>query len=606
MTVKDFLNRYPWSAAETQGRRPLDYLWSFHLQASPEELWPLLVDTSNFNRMLGLPAMHYREENGALYGQATNAGIRLEWREVPWEWNYLEGLNNARVYSRGFAHYVRARYLLQPREDGTTELLVYFGWIPRGVKGALLLKAAMPQLRKKYAAALDTVEKTIRARTSFFERERDLRLKAQPPQISESGLKLLEETAAEAIRLGADPEITDFLKQYIREAPDDEIYRLRLARIARERSLDLSRLLITALYASRSGLLSLSWDTICPHCRGVRNEVTSIGQLVEDASCEVCDIQFKASGKDNIEVVFHVNPQIRPAVKKFFCAAEPAMKRHVFIQRHLAAGERLTIETLLPSGRYRIYFRGSNLATDLMIEQDGSREISFSGTEESLQAGPSPRLIVKNSSDRPATVLVEQAADDIEALRPSNLFTIQTFRDLFPGEAVAQGLKLELGLQTILFTDIVGSTRFYRAQGDAGAFARVREHFIVLYDIISRHHGAVVKTIGDAAMAAFSRPGDALLAAREIQAVFAAGRVADIRLRVAIHCGDCLAVNLNSGIDYFGNTVNTAAKLQSLAGANEVIISAELAEKIGASFEGLTTEAVPTDLLPSGKAFKLR
>ncbi|MBL8994552.1 MAG: adenylate/guanylate cyclase domain-containing protein, partial [Spirochaetia bacterium] len=85
--------------------------------------------------------------------------------------------------------------------------------------------------------------------------------------------------------------------------------------------------------------------------------------------------------------------------------------------------------------------------------------------------------------------------------------------------------------------------------------------------------GAVVKTIGDAAMAAFSRASDALAAALEMRQAFENAEVGDLRIRISLHSGACLAVHLNSSIDYFGNAVNLAAKLQAVAGSGEIILT---------------------------------
>jgi class 3 adenylate cyclase len=88
-----------------------------------------------------------------------------------------------------------------------------------------------------------------------------------------------------------------------------------------------------------------------------------------------------------------------------------------------------------------------------------------------------------------------------------------------------------------------------------------------------------VKTIGDAVMAAFPDPTAAVRAAGEIHRRFPAAPAGEggaghgLRLRVSINTVQCIAVNLNSGIDYFGGTVNTAAKLQRCADAGEVALA---------------------------------
>ena len=54
-----------------------------------------------------------------------------------------------------------------------------------------------------------------------------------------------------------------------------------------------------------------------------------------------------------------------------------------------------------------------------------------------------------------------------------------------------------------------------------------------------------------------------------------------IRLRASINTGVCIAVNLNSNIDYFGNTVNVAAKLQELSDVGDIVLSQEAFEAPG-------------------------
>jgi class 3 adenylate cyclase len=129
---------------------------------------------------------------------------------------------------------------------------------------------------------------------------------------------------------------------------------------------------------------------------------------------------------------------------------------------------------------------------------------------------------------------------------------------------------------------MIGSTRFYESQGDPAAFSEVRRHFTEVYEEVRSRRGAVVKTIGDAVMAAFHDPIDALEAARRILARFPAGRPdTSIRLRISLNTGPCIAVNLNSAIDYFGRTVNLASKLQALAEAGQVAFPRRLRQLPG-------------------------
>jgi class 3 adenylate cyclase len=93
----------------------------------------------------------------------------------------------------------------------------------------------------------------------------------------------------------------------------------------------------------------------------------------------------------------------------------------------------------------------------------------------------------------------------------------------------------------------------------------------------------VIKTIGDAVMASFVHSDDAvkcvLDALREFQGLSVGGDGPQkIRVKFGIHRGPVLLVNLNGRVDYFGSTVNTAARIQHCAGGNEVTFSMEALE----------------------------
>ena len=93
------------------------------------------------------------------------------------------------------------------------------------------------------------------------------------------------------------------------------------------------------------------------------------------------------------------------------------------------------------------------------------------------------------------------------------LLARQTFRRLFRSERVDEREGLGIRQVTFLFTDLKGSTAMYERLGDLNAYSLVREHFALLGAIAQDEGGAIVKTIGDAVMAVFSRPADAVAAA---------------------------------------------------------------------------------------------
>ena len=82
-------------------------------------------------------------------------------------------------------------------------------------------------------------------------------------------------------------------------------------------------LLRVALHATRAGLLTLSWDTVCPHCRGVRDENPSLAQLAAHSRCDACQVEFATDTPESVEVTFRVHSSVRDVPDQVYCSAEP-------------------------------------------------------------------------------------------------------------------------------------------------------------------------------------------------------------------------------------------------------------------------------------------
>jgi len=162
-------------------------------------------------------------------------------------------------------------------------------------------------------------------------------------------------------------------------------------------------------------------------------------------------------------------------------------------------------------------------------------------------------------------------------LTGKRLLTTQAFRDLFRSEVIQASEGIAVKDIALLFTDLKGSTALYDRIGDLNAFALVQRHFERLQDVTVRHHGAIIKTIGDAVMAAFLSPADAVAAALAMRAEIAGFNRGQpdrqLILKIGIHKGAAIAVTLNERLDYFGQTVNIASRVQHLADADEIYVS---------------------------------
>jgi class 3 adenylate cyclase len=214
------------------------------------------------------------------------------------------------------------------------------------------------------------------------------------------------------------------------------------------------------------------------------------------------------------------------------------------------------------------------------VSHDGNTSAHIAISEagwphQELKLATQSSLHLENATDAEQLFILERLAWSDQAATAAEVTALQIFRDLFSSEALRPGEQISVGTLTVLFTDLRNSTRMYREIGDATAFGRVMSHFDVLRNAIAAESGALVKTIGDAVMAVFREPENALRAMLKAQQILAApvdGSPA-LTLKAGLHSGPCIAVSLNDRLDYFGSTVNMAARLEGLSTGNDVVIS---------------------------------
>jgi class 3 adenylate cyclase len=154
---------------------------------------------------------------------------------------------------------------------------------------------------------------------------------------------------------------------------------------------------------------------------------------------------------------------------------------------------------------------------------------------------------------------------------------------LFGSEVLGPGQDIGIESVTILFSDLKDSTRLYELAGDAPAYGHVRQHFDFLKERVARCRGVVVKTIGDSVMAVFHLPEDAVQCCVEIQR--------DVRpfneswpsrqaltVKLGVHHGPAIAITANGRLDYFGRTVNVAARIARESDGGDVVLAKALLE----------------------------
>jgi class 3 adenylate cyclase len=424
-------------------------------------------------------------------------------------------------------------------------------------------------------------------------------------------------TQFSALKQTADPAVADAIQHLIETGADRELNRINALDFSKRTGLDEERVISGFLHASRLRLFDLTWNVLCPGCGGVLDAHSTLKSLRQDEyQCGLCACGYEASVDEQVEVAFTVSPQVRRIAahdpnglplweyfRQVFWSSGVDLNEELFESLtdevtldalELPAGEKAVLSLQLPPQFIIVFEPVTHSAQFIDVQGDPTKErqqlsLIYNNAHapvETVTMRPGPlRLSLNNQAGVRVLPTVFIAADALHHLvgkrKPfltaKRMLTNQTFRDVFKADNLNIDQRLKITSLTFLFTDLKGSTALYERVGDLAAFDLVRAHFHALLEIISAEKGAVVKTIGDAVMATFNRPEQALAAGLRIRGAMDKLNVErgtnDLVVKIGIHEGSCLAVMLNERQDYFGQTVNIAARVQGLSTSQAIHIT---------------------------------
>ncbi len=424
----------------------------------------------------------------------------------------------------------------------------------------------------------------------------------------------------------------------IQTADDYDLFRINPIQFADANSVDQSEAIDLFLCGAKLGLFEMEWHMLCAFCGHIVAHFQELSRLHPQFVCDFCGAENMTSLDDYVHVSFTLSPQIRGnvfldpdalSIEDYYLKYQFA-KGVVFAGDHgleevgglltrlmtyVAPQETIRFPVAANPGTLQVKdLRHSASSAYLLAEGDGGT----TGLAIELERGA---FLSNGAPTTPTTFEFRVAPFHLEVagelpsgtleiaftnrmatksalwvmhfpagfesdyvrfnsfLSGKRLITTQTFRDLFRFETGPTTEGIDVKDITFLFTDLKGSTALYDRVGDLKAYHLVRQHFDALAKVIDRNSGAIVKTIGDAVMASFMNPVDAVKASIEVFGEIDAfnDTIADeIELKIGIHRGAAIVVSLNDRLDYFGQTVNIAARVQGLAEAGEVLLSGDV------------------------------
>ena len=548
--------------------------WTWTFDLPPHELWPVLADTNRFNEAMGLPPYVLEETpqpNGTVLrrGKGKAAGFTLEWEEKPYEWIEGRHFRQARVFTKGPFRRFGPVFDLEPDGKGGSKVSYALEYEPLTLTGRLFGARLAKQ-------AGGVVEKRILEAVAFAKGERPTWFDIAPPELPEGARERAAALAAEIDRSPYGNGLGRQLADVVLTGMATDLGHLKPKKLAHDLAVPQRAAIEACLAGTRAGLLTMKWDLLCTNCRGAKLTASALSELPRGAHCPSCNIDYDRDFEKNVELSFAPAPAVRPLGVGGFCLSGPMATPHVAVQLLLAPGEKRSVALDLPAGSYRLRTLHPGAFVD--VEHDGGAFPGLRATAKGVEAtapGAAGTIAFANDAGFELAALIEDRTWTREALTAPEVISLQAFRDLFAEATLRPGDEAGVSQVALLFSDLQGSTALYERVGDAAAFNMVREHFALLASIVRDHDGAVVKTIGDAVMASFGDPAHAVKAALAMQA-----RIVDhdLVLKLGVHAGPSVVVTLNDRLDYFGSTVNMAARLQGQSAGGDIVLSRAVAD----------------------------
>lgn len=421
--------------------------------------------------------------------------------------------------------------------------------------------------------------------------------------------------------------LIDAFKTFLGEAPEEALFRMSPLRWAASHGATEQQAIDLFLHAAHAGILDFAWGILCPGCLAFLSTPGAL-RAIAKKRCNFCHIDIAQSFDDRVEVAFTVAPTVRQirfhapesldlrqdALRLYFSSSLSPESRP-----HQALGEGILHADSIPQGSVRTLTLELPRGETVLLAPANHSAVYFIGRQSLVGTGPSaasvelfdgwsiPAVVelpvgpvtieLHNRTPRPLGYILTATRSSLwpvpappgeplthpfrSYLTGPRLVVSQTFRELFRAESLPAEGGLEFKGTTLLFTDLKGSTALYERLGDLRAYELVRQHFAVLRSIAAAAGGSIVKTIGDAVMASFAEPLAAMHAVTRMHQAIEQLGGGELHLKIGVHSGSCIAVELNERLDYFGRTVNIAARVQGIAGPGEIVCTRAVYDKSG-------------------------
>lgn len=553
-------------------------LQEFIVAAPADKVWAVISDHDLLRRKMNMGMVDFTyhpapESGSVLEGEYNVPFGKAHFYEKPYEWVASSYSIGARLFDRGPMRYASLSFHLESVDSGHTKVKAIMKVVLKGPLKSVYWHKLQKTAAQFHQVIQELVQHVRSSQPQLFE-------PSMKPDANPSAVKQYQKVLQKLEPFHAQIEA---LADYRARASERFLQRLRPYEIADYYKLPRQNTLAFFLEGTQVGVFALNWDILCPGCRGAKKQSKSLRELDRKVHCDACGINFEVIDSKDVELSFQFAGELAVDPAPVYCIGNPGRSPTIHAQIPFAPHEMRTVTVHLPGHTYRLRDMKDGHLLRLIVDKNGLAQLSRADVESlkaksEVRVQPHLNLHWDNPGSQWQVVRFDCLDPHQDAATADHVTSLPSYKHLFGDDALRPGMQLGVGHLVFLFSDIRGSTQLYRELGDSKAFRLVQDHFAVMGDFIKKEGGGIVKTIGDAVMASFTDEACAIRAAMAIQSFYENHRQENPLqgLKIALHSGPCIMVNLNDHMDYFGTTVNICSRLLDQATDEDIVVSGSL------------------------------
>ncbi|WP_255407705.1 protein kinase domain-containing protein [Rhodopirellula sp. MGV] len=569
---------------QSEGEAPLTFELVCEMQASPSVVWQYVSNTDRMNHAVELPAVEYSIASGdqgtmRRHCEARVAGLTFSWVEEPFEWIEPNSFSVVRSFSHGPLLSATSTVQLFRRGRGTT-LLHRLEVLPRNRFGRWLTqcrlgRVAMRSFDRVYRR-IDSVLGPNGSDTEVMPDSKTIAIEdvyESANKIGRKSARRIDEIVSQLAKVGVDPAVLIELSRLVRRGSVQTVGRIRPVQLARKLGFSNEATIQACIHAAHQGLLQHRWEIHCPSCQVPTSHVNKLHDVTTHGRCQVCGCEFHNDLAHRVELVFRAHPRLRQSETQIYCIGGPWHQPRVVTQLLLKPHSSRELSLSLIEGRYQVGSPQLSSSVDLEIVSQCNidrTEIVFGDGSDNLTTLslklPDQSLTLVNRFDRELLIRIERMGKQSELLTAAEVASLSTFRRLFPDEIPATDHATTLSGVAFVVMERCSEGRMVTEED---GFENTRNFLQIVRDLVSRGKGGCIKTIGETTVSVFHDAADAITVIakvrKEVQPID--------KLKIAIHVGPAVMMNINGQIEYFGETFEDAIRMVNGGQPGELLLS---------------------------------